>query len=250
MNNSISTVNNAIILAAGFASRFVPLSLETPKGLLKVHGEVLIERQIRQLKEAGISEIIVVTGYKQEKFQYLADTFDIKLVHNSEFDIRNNHSSIWAVRNYLSNSYICSSDNYFAENVFSKTFERPYYSALYSDGPTNEYCLTTDDNDLINGVSIGGSNSWYMLGHVLWDNNFSQKFLTILEAEYNLPVTTDRLWEQIYMEHLAELKLYIKKYNHSTIYEFDSLDELCLFDSSYVEYRDSLAKNYVNNPAN
>ena len=66
-------VDNAIIMAAGTASRFVPLSYEKPKALVEVRGEVLIERQIRQLREAGIKEIIVVTGYKAEQFEYLKD---------------------------------------------------------------------------------------------------------------------------------------------------------------------------------
>jgi len=240
MKNSIFAVDNAIILAAGFASRFVPLSLETPKGLLRVRGEILIERQIRQLKEAGISEIIVVTGYKQESFQYLAEKFGVKLIYNEDFSTRNNHSSLWVARNFLGNSYICSSDNYFSENVFSKTSALPYYAAVYADGQTDEYCLTTDQNDKITDVVIGGCNAWYMLGHVLWDDTFSKRFVTILENEYNLPATTDKLWERIYMEHLDELTLYIKKYSSDVVHEFDSLDELCLFDSSYIEYRDSL----------
>lgn len=65
-------VDNAVIMAAGTSSRFAPLSYEKPKGLINVKGEVLIERQIRQLKEAGINEIYIVTGYKAEEFQYLS----------------------------------------------------------------------------------------------------------------------------------------------------------------------------------
>lgn len=64
-------VDNAVILAAGTSSRFAPLSYEKPKGLITVRGEVLIERQIRQLKEAGIQEILIVVGYQKEKFEYL-----------------------------------------------------------------------------------------------------------------------------------------------------------------------------------
>ena len=87
--------DNAIILAAGVSSRFAPLSYERHKALIEVKGEVLIERQIRQLKEAGINEIYVVTGYKAEQFGYLADSFGVKLLHNPDYLIRNNNSSIW-----------------------------------------------------------------------------------------------------------------------------------------------------------
>ena len=77
-------VDNAVIMAAGTASRFAPLSYEMHKALITVKGEVLIERQIRQLKEAGVPEIYIVTGYKSEQFEYLKEKFGVHLVHNSE----------------------------------------------------------------------------------------------------------------------------------------------------------------------
>ncbi|RFT30320.1 MarR family transcriptional regulator, partial [Bifidobacteriaceae bacterium VN003] len=95
-------VRNAIIMAAGFSSRFSPISYEIPKGLIKVRGEVLIERQIKQLNEAGINDITIVVGYKQEQFFYLEDAFNVKIVPNSEYSTRNNNSSIMAVANQLS----------------------------------------------------------------------------------------------------------------------------------------------------
>ena len=91
-------VDNAVILAAGASSRFAPLSYERHKALIEVKGEVLIERQIRQLREAGVKDIYVVTGYKSEQFSYLVEKFGVKLVHNSEYATRNNHSSIHVVR--------------------------------------------------------------------------------------------------------------------------------------------------------
>lgn len=87
-------VRNAVIMAAGFSSRFAPLSYECPKGLVKIKGEVLVERQIRQLQEAGILEIIVVVGYRKEDFYYLAEKFGVEIVENSEYSTRNNHSSL------------------------------------------------------------------------------------------------------------------------------------------------------------
>ena len=91
-------VDNAIILAAGTASRFAPLSLEKPKALMEVRGEVLLERQIRQLRQAGISEIVIVVGYRKEDFSYLTDQFGVTLVEKPEYLTRNNHSSIYAVK--------------------------------------------------------------------------------------------------------------------------------------------------------
>ena len=107
---------NAIIMAAGTSSRFVPLSYETPKGLLKVRGEVLVERQICQLLEAGISDITIVVGYKAESFCYLVDKFGVRLVENEDYMRYNNTSSLIRVLDRLEDTYICSSDNYFTKN--------------------------------------------------------------------------------------------------------------------------------------
>ena len=91
-------VENAVILAAGLSSRFAPISYEKPKGLLKVRGEVLVERQIEQLLAAGITDITVVVGYKKEYFFYLEDKFGVSIVVNPDYASRNNSSSIKRVK--------------------------------------------------------------------------------------------------------------------------------------------------------
>ena len=228
-------VDNAIIMAAGTSSRFAPLSYELPKSLIEVKGEILIERQIRQIQEAGIKQIIVVVGYMKEKFDYLADKYGVILVENSEFDTRNNTGSINAVKEYLRNSYLCSSDNYFHENPFETEVDESYYSAVYSDGPTNEWCIHVDENDYIDDFTVGGADSWYMLGHTFWSEQYSKIFLELLEKEYDLPETADNLWETFYKKHIDVLKMKIRRYPDNYIYEFDTMDELREFDDSYVD---------------
>lgn len=227
-------VDNAIIMAAGTSSRFAPLSYELPKALITVKGEVLIERQIKQLKAAGIKQIVVVTGYKAEKFAYLAEKFGVVLVHNPDYLTRNNNSSINAVRGYLHNSYVCSADNYFVSNPFEAEVNDSYYAAEYSDAYTKEWCLTEDAAGYIDSVKIGSSQAWYMIGHTFWNSDFSQKFLAIMDSIYDRPATADLLWEDIYIQHLDVLKMKIRKYPPQTILEFDTLDELRQFDRSYV----------------
>ncbi len=228
-------VDNAIIMAAGTSSRFAPLSYEIPKALIPVKGEVLIERQIRQLKEAGVPEVYIVTGYKAEMFAYLEEKCGVHLVHNPDYLTRNNNASIHAVRHILKNSYICSADNYFSENPFESEVSECYYSAVYADGPTKEWCMDCDDNGIIRQVRIGGENAWYMLGHTFWDETFSRTFLSILEAEYDRPETAELLWESIYINHLPQLTMYIRKYEDDVVFEFDTLDELREFDTTYVD---------------
>ena len=228
-------VDNAIILAAGTSSRFAPLSYETHKALIKVKGEILIERQIRQLKEAGIEDIIIVTGYKAESFAYLKEKYNLTLIHNPEYLTRNNHSSIYVVKDHLKNSYICSGDNYFRINPFTMEVDESYYAALFAPGKTAEWCITTDKDDYISKVEIGGENSYYMMGHTFWSQEFSSRFIKILEEIYPLEETKDMLWEDIYIRNLNTLKMKIRRYPKNDIFEFDTLDELRLFDPSYIE---------------
>ena len=228
-------VDNAVIMAAGMSSRFVPISYEKPKGLVRVRGEVMVERQIEQLLEAGIDDITLVVGYKKELFLYLENKYDIKIVVNSEFASRNNHSTLMRVRDRLANTYICSSDDYFASNPFERYAYKAFYSAEYSQGPTREWCMTTDATDRITDVQIGGENAWYMTGHAYFDRAFSQRFVEILEAEYDDPRTAGKLWEDIFVDHIGELDMEIRRFEPELIYEFDSLDELRDFDPLFLE---------------
>ena len=150
-------VDNAIILAAGLSSRFAPISYEKPKGLLHVRGEILIERQIRQLQESGIDDITVVAGYKKEYFFYLEEKHGVSIVVNEEYATRNNHSSLMVVRERLGNTFICSSDNYFVENPFEPYVWKAYYAAQYQEGPTNEWCMRLGSGNRIVSVDIGAA---------------------------------------------------------------------------------------------
>lgn len=234
-------VDNAIIMAAGLSSRFAPISYEKPKGLLRVRGEVLIERQIRQLKEAGINDITVVAGYKKEYFFYLEDTFGVTIVINPEYASRNNNSTLMRVREKLGNTFICSSDDYFTENPFEPYVYQAYYAAQFCKGETPEWCIKEGPNKRIAGVTIGGSDSLIMLGHVYFDKAFSKRFSEILVAEYDRPETADKLWEQIYIDHIKELDMVVRPYPDGMINEFDSLDELRLFDPEFIQNVDSEA---------
>lgn len=236
---------NAIIMAAGTSSRFVPLSAECPKGLLEVKGEVLVERQMRQLKEAGIADITLVVGYKADMFAYLGDKYGVEIVLNEDFARYNNTSSLIRVIDKLDNTFVCSSDNYFPENVFMNDSDDSYYSALYAEGEANEYCLTTNAEGYITDVRVGGRDAWYMVGHVFFNHAFSEAFRKIMIEEYKNETTKQGYWEDLYIRYLDQLpKMKINRYKEGDIQEFDSLDELRLFDVSYVgDTRSSVVKS-------
>lgn len=232
-------VDNAIILAAGLSSRFAPISYEKPKGILSVRGEILIERLIRQLRKAGIQEIVLVVGYKKEQFFYLQHEFGVKIVVNEEYDSRNNNSSLMAAKEYMKNSYICSSDDYYTENPFERYEWRSYYCAQFAEGETEEWCITEDRNGHIKSVEIGGRDAWFMIGHVYFDISFSERFKQILVDEYDHPLTAPKLWEEIFLEHVGDLKMVVKKIDPPICFEFDSLDDVRAFDPMFLENVDS-----------
>ena len=229
-------IDNAIILAAGMSTRFVPLNFETPKGLLGVKGETLIERQIMQLREKGIEDIIIVVGYMKEKFEFLKEKYNVILVETDDYQEKNNHASVYAARKYLKNTIITSSDLYFTENVFQKYAYDAYYCTVYTAGKTAERGIVTDDDDKILETMYGDRchDIWVTLGYAFFSKRFSENFFNILEKEFELPETAGKFWADIQDEHLDLLYMYAKRCDENVIYEFDSLEELREFDDKYL----------------
>lgn len=232
-------VDNAIILAAGMSTRFVPFSIEKPKGLTVVKGEVLIERQIRQLLEAGVEEIVLVLGHMMEKFLYLREKYNVKIVVNNEYRYKNTHSSMFFAKEYLKNSYVCCSDNYFPKSVFHRYEYHSLYSTVFMEGIwRGERGVTSDKEGLIIDTQRPAIDQWVMNGYAFLNNKFNLKFKKILDEMYDMPGTNDLYWEQVYAEHVGELELYEKRYADDEILEFDSVQELEKFDSEYIKYND------------
>lgn len=232
-------VDNAIVLAAGMSTRFVPFSYEKPKGLTVVKGEVLIERQIRQLKEAGVKEIVLVLGHMMEKFLYLIDKYGVKVVVNNEYSYKNTHSSIYFARDYLKNSYVCCADNYYPRSIFHQYEYHSLYSVLYMEGTwRGERGVTIDNKGLIIATQRPAVDQWVMNGYAYFDREFSGKFKRILEDMWNAPGSDSLYWEQVYAEHVDELHLYAVKYTDEEVMEFDSVAELEKFDPEFIKYND------------
>ena len=228
-------VDNAVIMAAGTSLRLIPISYEKPKGLLKVKGEVLIERQIKQLYQAGINNIIVVTGYMAEKFFYLQEKFGVKIVLNEDYYKYNNTSTLIRVLCELKNTYICSSDNYYSENIFKDYVYRSYYCAVFVNNKSEEYGMICNSKGRLCAIDHKAENMWVMMGAAYFDRTFSEKFGKILQSEYQSESVRYELWENLLERHLDELEIYIEKYDASLIKEFDSLKDLREFDNKYIQ---------------
>lgn len=228
-------VKNAIILAAGMSTRFIPVSYELPKGLISVKGEVMIEREIRQLQEAGIQEIIVVVGYMMEKFFYLRDKYNVKLVVNNEFATKNTHSSIYVARDYLSNTYILCSDNYYPQNMFHQYEYRAFYCSVFLPGISYvERAFSFDSDGLVYDTNKPSHDQWIMYGHAYYDRAFTDKFRPVLESYFGRPGVEGMYWENVWAENVKDIPLWIQKCEPTDILEFDSMEELKAFDPSYI----------------
>lgn len=238
-------VDNAIIMAAGYSARCMPLSNVLPKGLFRIKGEVLIEREIRQLLEAGIKEIVVITGFKSEAFEYLKDKYGVILVHNEDYDKYNNIASLYAAQKYMKNSYILCSDNYYEDNVFSSYVFSPYYSCVYSEKYCDEYCVTSEDEDgYISGIHRGGEKAWYTIGDCFFDKTFSDKFVEYMNAEWNDLSTRNLLMDDFHIRHIDELKLRKVERGNDKVLEFDTLEEIKEFDADFDTFiKENLDQN-------
>lgn len=234
--NEKHKVGNAIILAAGKSKRFQPVSDYCPKGLSFVKGEILIERQIKQLQAVGITDITVVVGYKKDMFYYLRDKYGVTIIDNDVYDTQDNISSLRLVLDKLDNTYICSVDNYYPNNLFKSYESHGFYSTVYKSSNTNEWVVDVDDDGVINNVTIGASQGYIMLGFVYFDRVFSTKFKEIVQQTKDIEEYNHHVWEYMYMQFLDRLKLHIKIFDESDILEFDSIDDVLDFDPEFMKY--------------
>lgn len=268
-------VDGALITAAGFGSRFVPLTFETPKGLLEVFGERMIERQIRQLHEAGVYDITIAVGYLKEKFEYLIDKFGVKLLYNPEYKNKNTLATVYHARDVLrgKNMYLLSSDNWMRENMYHGYECGAWYSASFQKGDTKEWCLSFNKKGRILDVTVGGRDQWVMYGPVYFSREFTADFLPVLEAYYKAPGTEQFYWEQVYKDMLSgdarrrleregmlsaayeaggrpaeqwdKIDMYANCQPEDQVYEFENLEELRLFDTRYQKHSDNEAMELV-----
>ncbi len=230
-------VDNAIIMAAGYSARCMPLSNVMPKGLFRVKGEIMIEREIEQLLAVGVTEIVVVTGFMSEKFEYLKEKYGVILVNNADYDKYNNIASLYVAQNYMKNSYILCSDNYYEENVFHKYVYSSYYSCVYSEAYCDEFCVQeVDDEGYILSIHRGGDRAWYTIGDCFFSASFSKKFCEFMNAEWDNLQVRNMLMDDFHIKHIKDLPMRKVERPGKSVLEFDTLEEIKEYDPDFNQF--------------
>ncbi|WP_407393804.1 phosphotransferase [Methanobrevibacter sp.] len=235
-------IKNAIILAAGKSDSLAPFTYEKPKGMFIVKGEILIERQIEQLIDAGVENIYVVIGYMKEKFFYLEFKYpQVTLLVNNTFGKFGNIYSLYVAREYLKNTYVCCGDHYFLENPFldNNDLNLSYRYCDYLEGDFMEFSVDYSDADIITDCYLGGSDKMAMIGPAYFNESFSKRFTELMEAEIEKFGIVNLFWEDFYAIHIKDLTLFRKPGDKNKLLEFDTIEDLRKFDSDFLVNIDS-----------
>ncbi len=216
----------AIILAAGMGTRLRPLTLETPKSLIKVNGEPMAERQIRFLKEKGIDDIIVVTGYLKEKFQYLKEKYGVKLIHNDKYDVYNNVYTMYLVKDFLQDAYVAEADVYMYRNFFDENIKKSCYFAGIKENFHGEWKVFFNEFGELTDVEVGDGTGYIMSGISYWTKEDGAYIKERLEATIKNGSFENTYWDSVVAQNLEHLDIMVEKIDTNDWFEIDSVEDL------------------------
>ena len=230
-------VKRAVFLAAGFGSRMVPLTFNTPKPLVRVHGTRMIDTLLDAVVAAGIPEIVIVRGYLGEQFDQLLYKYPmIKFMENPMYNEANNISSAMVARYLFQNSYILEADLVLSNPKLIRKYE---YSSNFLGIPvetSDDWCFYTDKNGYIVEQCVGGRNCHQMVGISFWNAASGAKLANDLEEVYRSPGGKERYWEQVALLYKKEnYQVAIRECKAEDIVEIDSYSELKRIDPLYAD---------------
>lgn len=227
-------VKRAIFLAAGFGSRLVPITLNTPKPLVLVNGKRIIETLLDAVVKAEIEEIYIVTGYLSEQFEILNKKYpQIKFIENNMYNEANNISSAYLVRNLIKNAYVLESDLYLYNPKLIRKYE--YHSNFlgYYVDRSDDWCIEVK-NGIITKEKIGGISCYQMVGISYYDENDGQSIEKDMEEVFNSPGGKEKYWEQVILDVCKKnYNIYLRECQKEDIIEIDTFNELKAIDKTY-----------------
>ncbi len=227
-------VKRAVVIAAGFGSRMVPITLNTPKPLVRVKGSRIIDSCLDALKEAGIGEIYIVRGYLAEQFDQLLYKYpNIKFIENPMYNEANNLSSIVCAGDLFQNAYVVEADLLLSNKKLIKKYQ---YSSNYLGIPvkrTDDWAVVVTDG-IISKMSIGGENCYQMVGISYWTAEDGKKLFRDARQVFNSPGGKERYWDQVPLEYcIKDFKVSVRECSFEDIKEIDTFNELKQIDETY-----------------
>ena len=228
---------NAIILAAGMGTRLRPLTNDRPKCLVAVNGVPMVERQIQFLKEKGIDDITLISGYKAESLAYLKDRYGVDIVFNDRYDTCNNINSLYTVKERFHDTYVLEGDVYMDKNVLLSEVSQSTYFARKKKYE-NEWGLEVDNNNRLVKINIGAGEGFLMSGISYWKKEDCQKIISHMEEVYATKDYTNLYWDNMVLDIYPELDIHVREIEG--IYEIDTPEEL-------KEVENKLSQNHERN---
>ena len=227
-------VKRAILMAAGFGSRMLPITLNTPKPLVRVKGVRIIDTLIDALLAADITEIYVVRGYLAEQFDQLIYKYPmIKFIENPMYNDANNIVSVMCCGPLIRNAYIMEAD-LFIKNP--KIIRKYQYSSNYLAIPverTDDYCLYTE-NGIIKDTGLGGINCHQTVGISYWTDSDGARLVDHIKDVYQSPGGKEQFWGSVPLRyHKKDYVVGINECSFDDIIEIDTFKELKALDPAY-----------------
>lgn len=232
-------VKRAIIMAAGFGNRMKPVTLKTPKPLVRVNGVRMIDTVINGLHENGIYEIYIVVGYLKEQFQTLTDEYEgITLIENPYYRECNNISSLYVARDHIEEAMILDGDQIIYNNkILSPEFERSGYNSVWTDGQTDEWLQTVENGVVTSCSRTGGKGGWQLYSISRWTKEDGLRLKKHIELEFETNKNRQIYWDDVALFcYPEEYELGIRPMKKEDIIEVDDLNELIALDKSYEKY--------------
>lgn len=234
-------VKRAVLTAAGFGSRMVPVTLKTPKPLVKVNGVRIIDTILDAVLGAGITDIYIVRGYKAEAFDELLEKYPmVKFVENPLYDVTNNISSGYAARHLYANSYILEADMViYNPKIISKYQYRSCYMGIYMEYTDDWYVVTNEEGVIVSRGHGGGRNCYQGVGIYYWTEEDGKRLENDIKQVFeNVPESKNWFWGFVPLEYFKkEYVVYALGCKKEDIIEIDTFDELKAIDKSYENYK-------------